>query len=363
MKLSCVAIVFTFALLGVQGGVSLAEEEVYKYEEYVVQRGDTQWDIASERLENPFLWPKVWQVNPEIKNADLIYPGQIIRIPIDLLKPEFRPETVSVPPPSPVAPVEETPEVEVPEEPPVETAAPVTPVPEPEGKEIEIAKGRFLASPEIIAAAGMITDSMPNAGKILGSYNEHMLFGKGDEVYVNAPGAVAGQRFSVYREVRKVKHPAKGGTVGTLYEILGSVEITSIEEGGTVAVVTSSFTAIENGALLAEYFEEEPPIINEMPATPDITGYVVETRDLKSAVGDYDIVYLDRGENHGVSTGDVFSIIRSSEDIRELQGTKIEREISRIQVIRTLPKTSTALIFEGIQEGRRGDRFGTAEKE
>lgn len=358
MKLSCAAIVFICTLLGVQSGVSLADDEVYKYEEYVVQRGDTQWDIAIEKLENPFLWPKVWQVNPEIENADLIYPGQIIRIPVDLLKPELRPVTGSLPAPAP--PMEEPEEIEMPvEEPPEEEVeASATSVPPIEGETVEAVRGRFLASPEIIAAAGMVTDSMPNAGRILGSHTEHVLFGKGDEVYIMAPGAVVGQKFSVYQEIKRISHPASGRSVGTLYEILGSVEIIRIEGGGTVATVTSSFSAVQNGALLAEYFDEQPPIVSETPSKPDIRGYVVATKELKSAVGDYDIVYLDRGEKDGVSTGDLFSIIRSTADNRELAGINIEREISRIQVIRTLPKTATALILKSIQEGRRGDRFG-----
>ncbi len=54
---------------------------------YTVVRGDSLWDIASYRViyGNPYQWPLIYKANrDQIKDADLIYPGQVFAIPRDM---------------------------------------------------------------------------------------------------------------------------------------------------------------------------------------------------------------------------------------------------------------------------------------
>ncbi|MEY4064451.1 MAG: hypothetical protein RIR26_659 [Pseudomonadota bacterium] len=44
-------------------------------QEYTIQPGDTLWDISDQLLDDPFWWPRLWVLNPEVEDPDLIEPG------------------------------------------------------------------------------------------------------------------------------------------------------------------------------------------------------------------------------------------------------------------------------------------------
>ncbi|MBI5403156.1 MAG: LysM peptidoglycan-binding domain-containing protein [Ignavibacteriae bacterium] len=66
-----------------------------KEDKYTVVKGDCLWKIAGKKeiYSNPKYWPKIWEANEDgvisapahtpkkITNPNLIYPGQVIRIP------------------------------------------------------------------------------------------------------------------------------------------------------------------------------------------------------------------------------------------------------------------------------------------
>lgn len=46
-----------------------------------VRRGDSLWKLSSIYLGEGKRWVSLWKANPEVRNADLIYPGQLLRWP------------------------------------------------------------------------------------------------------------------------------------------------------------------------------------------------------------------------------------------------------------------------------------------
>lgn len=61
-----------------------APQQKAKVEFYVIQRGDTLSGIAKKHLGNAMKYPQIFEANREvIKDPDLIYPGQKIRIPLE----------------------------------------------------------------------------------------------------------------------------------------------------------------------------------------------------------------------------------------------------------------------------------------
>ena len=74
-----------FGIGEVQAGELAVEEPAeIKVEYYVIQKGDTLWAIAKQYLGNGSRYTQIFEDNREvIKDPDLIYPGQKIRIVLD----------------------------------------------------------------------------------------------------------------------------------------------------------------------------------------------------------------------------------------------------------------------------------------
>jgi len=304
-----------------------------KYEDYTVKKGDTLWDIADKELKDSFLWPKVWKENPEIKNPDLIYPGQGIRIPLYLLQKESTPvPEVRLPEKAPEIKPEVKPEIKV-ETPPARAVTPAQP--------------EYLVRQPILAASGYIADSVYYAGKITDTQNDRVIIGKGDYAYVKMSNPVKkGDKFYVVKVEEKVSHPVTGKNLGYLIAVMGVVEVADPDRNDTKVVVTDSYEEISPGNLLLNFYGMEPPLAPANPRRPDVQGYVVATKHLYVINGTWDIVYIDKGKKDGLNVGDILATTLQDKH-RIMNG--------EIQIISLGESTATAIIRKMHVEITKGD--------
>jgi len=326
-----ILVICTAILAGQAHGLNL------EYKEYAVKKGDTLWDISAEELKDPFLWPNIWKENPDIENPDLIYPDQVIKIPVYLLQKQVR----LAPPPPP----EITPPTEVAL--PTEASLPEK-EPEPRPAPEEEKPAEYLVSRNFVMVSGFITPELPTVGTFKGTPTMRSILGEGDEAYVNINGDTSpGKRFYTFRYIPGITHP-DGEKLGFLIEITGIAKIVGEEAGSTKIVLTDSFQEVTLDDYLMDYFEIEPPLKTDEPRRPDIHGLVVTTRELRKLNATGDVVYIDRGDDHGVQKGDVFIIV---------SGEYPRIPIGRMVIILTRERTATALITRSERIVERGDTF------
>ncbi len=310
-----------------------------EYKDYIIKKGDTLWDISKGELKDPFLWPKIWKENPEIKNPDLIYPDQKIRIPLYLIK-EGAPQKVAPKPAEEVIPAipEIKPEIkEVKKEEPVVKIKPV--------------KKEYLIDKDILISSGYIAESIESKGEIIGTPNERTIFGKGDYAYIKSINSTKkGDRFYIIHSTGEVKHPETGAMMGYLIEVAGVAEVVGEESNQTKVKITTSFGEVTVGDLLNEYYEIEQPFLVDNPRTPTVSGFIIATKQRRILNAQYDIVYIDRGRKDGIEISDIVGIISKNKSAIP-NGT--------IQIISTKERTATAIIRKCDKEVTPGDKIGT----
>ena len=309
-----IILLFVIVLLGITS-IALAQEQEIK--DYTVQKGDTLWDISTKELSDPFLWPKVWKENPDIVNPDKIRPGQIVKIPLYLIRKEEAPQEAVV------------------EEQPVVSAEPPMP------KAIVKKTTPPLVHKNIYTTSGFLGTMDSFAGTIDGHFSERTLYGNNDVVYVKVGGnAKAGDRFYIYAPLREVSHPVTREKMGSIIVPVGVLEITKLEHGHVIGQIMQAFTPILAGFFLNPYVEMKPPVIEQPFRRPDIKGYIVAARKLQTWNVTNDIVYLDRGSRDGLKPGDLIGSMSPS----GLYNRPYNVPNGLLQVISTQEKTSTAIV-------------------
>jgi hypothetical protein len=349
----CLSILIGFLLLfctqrGYTEELPTASQVLNTEKDYIVKVGDTLWDISRKFYSDPFLWPRLWQQNQYITNPHQIKPGDLIRLyPYKVLievQEEKKPTVKEVKPLAPPTLAEVPP--------------PLPPLPE---------IIRLTIYPEV-NSAGFIADKMEGIGRIVSAKLAKLQFVAEDEIYITLQKgftAKKGDMFTIFRVGNPIIHPIiKKKVIGRKVMILGTVVITKIKEGETAtALIIRSYDAMVRGDELAPYFAP----IEGLPVSAMEKrqyGWVVASQRDKIELVEGDIVYLDCGEDDHLRPGHIFYVLRRGAIVADPVSQekkaviKLPDEIiARLIVIKTQPKTSTAVIIQTRLSVQVGDEI------
>jgi LysM repeat protein len=314
--------------------VSAGSAEQYRYKEYTVKKGDTLWGISMKELEDHFQWPVIWKENRRINNPDLIYPGQVIRVPVGLITQEqgrIMPVARAAPPEAPKA--EEPAKPKEKPKPVVRKLAPVTKEP--------------IASRAFILENGYISMEVPYGGEITSSFTGREQFGQGDEVYVKtAEHTVEGKKFYIIRNEAKVVHPVTKKKLGFLIRVRGTIMVDEAGTSGLNARILEMFNSIDIGDTIVDYYEVDVPFIVGDLRKPDVDGVVIASNYMRQLSGSHDVVFIDKGRADNLRDGDVVVTLMPGTD---------DRKNATMQLINVRETTSLAIIYSSNLNVRIGD--------
>ncbi len=266
---------------------------------YVVRKGDTLWGIASMFLKDPWLWPEVWIINPHIPNPHLIYPGDTLALAYGAGgSPQV---TVAEAGAARLESVKLDPRLRSTA---LDAAIPTIPYSAIQG---------FLSHPRLLTR-----EQIRTAPYVLAFRDSHQVGGSGIEVYVQNLNAEQNARYAVMRVGDELRDPDDNALLG--YE--GVYTATAlVERPGSPAKALLTEPALETvaGDRLVTASEEAPPINFTLRAPAgEVRGRIISIINGTDLVGQFEVVAINRGKNHGLEPGSVLAIDSAGETVRDL---------------------------------------------
>jgi len=327
---------------------------------YTVKRGDTLWDIAKVFLREPWYWPEIWYLNPQVANPHKIYPGDVLalvnvdgqpRLTIQERAaggPDVHGGSERLSPHVRSTPIDQS----------------ITAIP---AETIQAFAGR----PTIL------TSSQVKSGPhLLAMRDRHVVGGAGVEVYAGGmKEAAPDSRYSIIHVDQPVRDPQSNKLLGYRGIYVGAANV--VDPGNPTKLVLTE-TARE--ALLGDklYPESSDIPLDFVPHAPnsDVHGAIAAVSGV-SVAGQYDVIAINRGTKHGLEAGNVLAILQRGEVIRDKYGsggvasdaTSVgtgfgkrvrlpDERLGVAMVFKTYENMSYALIMEATHPVRVGDLIG-----
>ena len=243
---------------------------------HVVQKGDTLWDICKFYFHDPWRWPEVWGMNPQITNPHWIYPGNVVKLQEGGVAP-------------------------------VAAQGPKAPPKLVEGSAAEEALLRQ------IAFVGLA--DLRAAGTVSGSTDEKVMLATGDDIFIRYPEGKPPQlntRYSIYVPDRDIVEPGTKKVIGKYVVIRGEVLITEVKKGkeakGTITDMTDQ-GIVERDQKVGP-LKTQLRSMTEVPPQTSVEGQIAGVLTGTNIVGVGMVVFVDRGRADGVRPGNRMTIVR-----------------------------------------------------
>ena len=233
--------------------------------EYVVQVGDTLWDIAATFLKDPWFWPEIWYVNPDIVNPHLIYPGDVLGLVYIDGQPRItnvRASSYRMSPQARVTPLSEA----------------VSSIPFDE-------ISAFLSAGLVLEKSQ--ADALPY---LLSTRGDHLIASAGNEVYVRGvEGDLPSTRYNVIHVGDKLVDPDDNRTIGYHGIKVGEGSLRRAGNPATVALTESSQEVLIGDRFLPATVSVP---LNFFPRSPSSTidGRIISVIGGISLIGQYQVV-------------------------------------------------------------------------
>ncbi|WP_316672413.1 LysM peptidoglycan-binding domain-containing protein [uncultured Tolumonas sp.] len=360
MKLRYISLFLVSALFAFQASADTLSLRKDHPDKYIVKKGDTLWDISGRFLTKPWLWPRLWDMNKQIKNPHWIYPGDRLRLKWVNGQPKLVLEQSDAR--EGKHHIKLAPKVRI-----EENQSPVSTV---ELSEIS----QFLRADMV---ADMNTD-LEHVPYVLGENNDTSIFmSKGQTIHVRGKPDL-NTNYGVYRVGNTYKDDQTGEELGRQLELVGVVQPKAIGDNNISAVdVVSSFSEIRRGDRLLPMLSESSIDAFFIPEPGNLTkpAHIIDIPMKSTYVGKYDTVIIDKGARENLKPGDVFGIVRPGAEVVDngpdhvsyqqdssigqklmnKQSTVLSADhIGEVMVIKVYQKTSLAIVMNSRDMVRAG---------
>jgi len=285
-------------------------------EAYTVRKGDTLWGIADMFLAQPWLWPEVWDVNPQIDNPHLIFPGDTIYLSYVDGQPRLsltRGRDVKLTPNMRVTPLD--------------LAIPVIPLDQ---------IGAFLMRHRILDA-----EELENSAWIVAGAQDHLITANGDTIYGRGNFPEGERAYGIFRSGDIYRDPISLEILGYQAQDIGNAQARSSLDQEAVELEITRVTEevrITDRLLPIQERILDSFFVPRAPREEIEDGFMIAVDGGVSQIGTTDIVVLNRGAREGLAVGDVLAIYQA--------GQLVFDEVGRSNVRLPDARAGLAMVFE-----------------